>query len=447
LRNPRPFPTANNRLRGAASLLIGLAIATAAWSLPANYLHFGRPHTERDSVFDQIDSIVQTLSAVSGMSEKHKVPYGRMSKEQLRKFLIKRIRKTLKPAELRADELSLKMFGLVPQDFDLRKSTIDLLTEQAAAFYDYDEKKLFLMDSTSVSGEVETLAHELSHALADQHFDLDKYMNDTNDDDDANLARTAVVEGQASWLMFAYSLKENGQDPQPTEKMLRDAFSEDASTAGQYPVLKSSPLYIQQSLLFPYSEGTLFFDAVYRKRGKSAFSNVFTEPPADSAQVMHPQRYFEHVKATKPSLPALSIFGNEKELSQGDVGEFDHTILLWQYLSHQLAKELSPHLRGGQFRIVDDKAGSPVLLYASEWDSAEEASRFFSDYERVLQRKWKDCKASVSTSTLFAGESETGYFVTRLNGSTVTSVEGMQNANDWKELRGTDQEKAAEAAE
>jgi hypothetical protein len=436
--------------RAAAVLFFAIALAAAPLTVPASYWHsgglshIGRSHPGRDQVFEQIDSIVQTLSEISGLSERHKVPYGRMNKEQLRKFLTKRIRKTLKPAELRADELSLKMFGLVPQDFDLKKSTIDLLTEQAAAFYDYDEKKLFLMDSTSVSGEIETLAHELSHALADQHFDLDKYMNDTNDDDDANLARTAVVEGQASWLMFAYSLKENGQNPQPTEKMLSDAFSDDSAATTQYPVLKSSPLYIQQSLLFPYSEGTLFFDAVYRKQGKSAFALVFTEPPADSAQIMHPQRYFNHTKATRPTLPALSVFGNEKEISQGDVGEFDHSILLWQYLSHEQAKKLSPHLRGGQFRIVNDKTGSPVLLYASEWDSSEEAARFFADYERILKAKWKSCTASVDTPMLFAGESDSGYFVTRLSGSRVTSVEGMSNVNDWRELKGAQSGEDAE---
>ncbi len=87
-----------------------------------------------------------------------------MTKRQLRQFLNKRIKKTLKPDEIRADELSLKMFGLVPQNFDLKKSTIDLLTEQAAAFYDYDEKKLFLLDDpdANTAGETTTLAHELS---------------------------------------------------------------------------------------------------------------------------------------------------------------------------------------------------------------------------------------------------------------------------------------------
>jgi len=98
-----------------------------------------------DPVFAKINSILKTLSEISGLSEEHSVAYGRMSKRQLRQFLAKRIKRTLKPDEIHADEVALKMFGLVPQNFDLRKSTIDLLTEQAAAFYDYDAKKLFLL--------------------------------------------------------------------------------------------------------------------------------------------------------------------------------------------------------------------------------------------------------------------------------------------------------------
>ena len=170
----------------------------------------------KDAVFSQINSIVATLSEISGFSPEHPVAYGRMTKSQLRHFLSKRIRKTLKPDEIRADELALKMFGLVPQNFDLKKSTIDLLTEQAAAFYDYDEKKLFLLEGADIDEETTTLAHELSHALADQHFDLQKFMDESPANDDENLAHTAVVEGQASWLMIAYDLKAQGQAADPT---------------------------------------------------------------------------------------------------------------------------------------------------------------------------------------------------------------------------------------
>src|SRR5690349_2267848 len=142
--------------------------------------------SKSDPVFKQINSIVNTLSAITGLTEEHAVPVGRISQSQLRKFLAHRVKTTLKAKEVYADELSLKMFGLVPADFDLRKSTVDLLTEQAAAFYDYNKKKLFLLEGSSLSSETTTLAHELSHALADQHFNLQKFMQDAPSNDDEN---------------------------------------------------------------------------------------------------------------------------------------------------------------------------------------------------------------------------------------------------------------------
>src|SRR6185437_13284772 len=96
-----------------------LALFTLAFLVGA------RQKTSNDPAFRQISSIVKSLSEISSLPEEHPVPYGRMSKRQLRQFLTKRIKKTLKPEEIHADELALKMFGLVPQEFDLKKSTID----------------------------------------------------------------------------------------------------------------------------------------------------------------------------------------------------------------------------------------------------------------------------------------------------------------------------------
>lgn len=407
------------------------AVALAAVALVA-----AQPKTPDNPVFQQIDSIVKTLSEITGLSEEHPVPYGHMNKKQLKQFLSKRIKKTLRPEEIHADELALKMFGLVPADFDLKKSTIDLLTEQAAAFYDYDNKKLYLLDDSSFTEETTTLAHELSHALADQHFDLNKFMDESPSNDDENLAHTAVVEGQASWLMLAYDLKKTGRNPVPTADLLKSVTDSSESSIADFPVLKTSPLYIQQSLLFPYSEGTLFFAAVYKKMGRKSFAAVFEDPPTDSAQIIHPERYFAHEKPTKPGLPTLSAQDRGKQITEGSMGEFDHEILLRQYGGAELSASLSPHLRGGQFEIVSvGKDRDPVLEYASEWDSAENADRFFHAYKKVLQEKWKRCQWSAEKDNLLAGTGDDGYFVTRLNGVTVTSVEGLSDALEWRRLQ------------
>ncbi len=419
------------RPRASCAACALLLVFVSCFSLIA-----AREKPTRDPVFSQIDSIVKSLSEISGLAEKHPVPYGRISKKQLRQFLTKRIKKTLKPEEIYADELALKMFGLVPADFDLRKATIDLLTEQAAAFYDYEAKKLFLLDDSSFTSEATTLAHELSHALADQHFDLGKFMEDTPANDDENLAHTAVVEGQASWLMIAYDLKVAGQRPVPTLDMLKSVADSSETSMADYPVLKGSPLYIQQSLLFPYAQGTLFFDAVYKKMGQEAFKAVFTDAPVDSAQILHPDKYFAHEKASKPDLPKLGLKDQEKEITEGSVGEFDHRMLLRQYVSEAQANALAPHLRGGQFKIVGvGKLRTPILEYVSQWDSDDHATNFFAWYETILRKKWKHCDVSSANETSFIGTGDNGYFVTRVTGDTVSSIEGLRDADDWQRLK------------
>ena len=399
------------------------------------FLLAAREKAGDDPAFAQIDAIVKSLSELTGLKEEHPVPYGRMSKGQLRHFLNKRIKKTLKPEEIHADELTLKMFGLVPQSYDLRKSTVDLLTEQAAAFYDYDVKRLFLLEGSSFESETTTLAHELSHALADQHFDLEEFMDEAPSDDDENLAHTAVVEGEASWLMIAYELKKAGKPPVPTREMLKSVDDSSEESLGDYPVLKGSPLYIQQSLLFPYTQGTLFFDAVYRKMDKPAFSTVFRDPPLDSSQVLHPDRYFAHIKPTKPKLPALGLTREGREITEGSVGEFDHQMLLKQYVGDAKA-ELPAHLRGAQYRILTNgKNHRPVLQYVSQWDSSESARSFFAALKKVLHAKWRHCDPSVENGTTFAGTGDNGYFAAHLNGDMVSSVEGIADASDWQRLK------------
>src|SRR5262249_3536098 len=140
-----------------------------------------------DALFSEIGAMQQGLTEITGLRFRHPVPYAVINKDQLRRYLEQKVKDTIKPEDLRAEELTLKLLGLVPQDFDLKKNTVDLLTEQAAAFYDYNKKKLFILEDGSGAGADEELAlvHELAHALADQHFPLAKYITEGLRSDDA----------------------------------------------------------------------------------------------------------------------------------------------------------------------------------------------------------------------------------------------------------------------
>src|ERR1035437_7705781 len=124
----------------------------------------------------QIPPLAEQLTKISGMPLRHAVPFDLITKEKIKEFLTKRSKEGAKPEDLRAEELTLKKFGLVPPDFDLAKNTIELLTEQAAAFYDYDKKKLFVTDTTASETQEPVLSHEIAHAIADQNYNLSKFI-------------------------------------------------------------------------------------------------------------------------------------------------------------------------------------------------------------------------------------------------------------------------------
>jgi hypothetical protein len=401
-------------------------------------------------LFSEVGSIEKDLTEITGLPFHHNVPYAVMNKDELRRFLEKRLRDEVKPADIHAEELTLKMFGLIPQDFDLRQETVDLYTEQAAAFYDYNKKKLFILEGGEAAGSSKdsapsnplasdqagdraaeqrmALAHELAHALADQHFHLNKFIRAGLRSDDGSTARLAVMEGQASWLMSAYLSMENGGPPDVAEPALRAMAKSLAEGGDEYPVFSKAPLYIRESLVFPYSEGMLFQDAIYRKLGRIAFSEVFQRAPDSTQQILHPEKYLAHVASETVDLPRPPRPKQFHALAEGTLGELDLRVLLTQYIGKEEGEPAAAHFSGGAYELIEQKRGKyAVLGFATIWDSPESAQLFFGIYRRVLNGKWKKLTMSRESATSLEGHGDSGYFHIWLDGRTVQALEGFQS--------------------
>ena len=381
---------------------------------------------ESQRVFAEINENLQELSRLSGFKVRKQVRYDLITRDQVSKFLRTRIKEKAKPEQIRAEELTLKKFGLVPPDFSLEKSTVDLLTEQAAAFYDFESKKLYITDWASSGMQQSALAHELAHALADQNFHLKRFL-ESSKNDDAELARMAVMEGQASWLMSEYFARKSGQSLK-TSPVLLDAMSQSAEGgAGEYPVFEQAPLYMRETLLFPYTWGIRFQQALVVKMGVAAFAEVFRKPPASTQQILHPEKYFAGVVSGKLSPPDLVSRRGFKVLAEGTVGELDHQVLLRQYAGKADADKVAPHWTGGSYRLLENrKLKRLVLAYASEWDEAASAKEYFELYRKVLDGKWKKTEFESTTADYISGRGDDGFFLVRLRGRVVTSLEGLE---------------------
>ena len=400
-------------MRKFALLVLLIRIAGAAES------------TQATELCGQAAKIAAELASISGLKLHHPVPCDFISKEKVNEFLKKRVKEVASPEELRAEELTLKKFGLVPPDFNLADSTIDLLTEQAAAFYDYDKKKLFITATTSPDTQEPILAHELSHAIADQNFNLAKYIRQGRKSDDGAAARLAVMEGQATWLMSEYLAHRLGQSLKNSPALAR-MMSRMSEGGGQFPVFDQAPLYLRMTLLFPYTHGMLFQNEVIDKEGDAGFAEVFHHPPLSTQQIIHPEKYFEHVEPHVPTLPDPHLPASYKELVSGTMGELDHEVLLEQFAGKPRAEELAPHWRGSAFALRENKKESRlVLLYAVEWDTEEAARGFFDAYRQALTKKWKTMEVASDAPGVLSGTGDDGRFELRLSGNVVSSMEGL----------------------
>ncbi len=378
-------------------------------------------------LFDDIAATVRELSEITGLRATRSVPHASMSREDLRKYIQNKIKEEVKPEEIRTEELMLKKFGFLPRDFNLESATVELLTEQAAAFYDYHKRRLYILDSNADVMQQTALVHELAHALADQHFKLAKFIRTAESGDDSAMARMAVMEGQASWLTFEILSRKMGRSLKDSPAFLKNMAETMNSSTGQFPVLDKAPLYMRETLMFPYTQGMLFQQGLVEKWDKAAFTEIFRRPPVSTQQILHPALYFTHVMPSRPKAPPLPDAHKYRKSFEGSLGELDHAMLLRQYAGKP-AEALAEKWKGCAFQIVEEKRGNRAMLaYVSEWQSPEAAREFFAHYRSILKGKWKRFEIGSETPSKLTGVGDDGRFVVELDGARVTSLEGLPN--------------------
>lgn len=361
---------------------------------------------EAEELFHDVDKILEFASKDSGLPIKHEVKRQLTSRDQVVAYLEKSMAEDKDAQRLRRSELVLKKFGLLPRDFDLQSFLVSLLREQVAGYYDAKTKSVNLLDWLDAEQQRPVLAHELTHALQDQSFDLEKWLKDTDindakeptasdiEEDEVSEARQAVVEGQAMVTLIDYMLEPTGQSllgsPQIAQALKEGMLVGTADS----PQFKDAPIFLKESLTFPYRYGLDFEAEVLRSGGKQkAFAEAFTNPPRNTRQIMEPKTYLSGERLEPMLLPDFGHdFKNFDRFDIGAMGEFDVAILIDQYGGVAASHALYPHWRGGYYYAARPKgdATAPLdVLYLSRWSDAESAAKFAAIYAAALEKRYK----------------------------------------------------------
>jgi hypothetical protein len=388
------------------SVLLVLLLASPAWAQSASPPEKKISPQEAESLFHDVDKILAFASKDSGLPIKHEVKRQLVNRDQVVAYLEKSMAEDKDAQRLRRSELVLKKFGLLPHDFDLQGFLVTLLREQVAGYYDAKTKTVNLLDWLDAEQQRPVLAHELTHALQDQSFDLDKWLKDTdiNDQkeptaadieaDEVSDARQAVVEGQAMVTLIDYMLEPSGQSllgSPEIAKALNEGMLVGTADSVEF---KNAPLFLKESLTFPYRYGLDFEAELLRSGGKQkAFAETFTNPPRNTRQIMEPKTYLSGERLEPLRLPDFDHdFKNYDRFDIGAIGEFDVALLVDQYAGVGASHEVYPHWRGGYYYAARPKgdATAPLdVLYFSRWSDADSASRFAAIYADALEKRYQ----------------------------------------------------------
>jgi hypothetical protein len=359
------------------------------------------------STLDGLQIIESHVSEMRGLDSKEPVGKAFLNTDELRQKMIEDVAEDYSEQEAHDDALLYAAFELMDPDIDLYDLLIDLYTEQVAGFYDPDEKEMFVVrgDQALAASERLVYAHEYTHVLQDQHFDL-QALGFTDDDDDEkedaekDFAVRSLVEGDASLLMQQYALQKLTADD------LKEILSESESI--DMDVLDRSPAIVRESLMFPYQAGQMFAMTLFNDGGWSAVDAAYKDPPVSTEQILHPERYPGDVPQIVTLPPLTDTLGAGWRLVDENVlGEFG----IQQYLKVHTDDgdvEVAAEGWGGDRYAVHwrEDESAFVLVTRLVWDSPGDADEFFETYTRFAEERFggKPARSEGDTRLWWFGE-------------------------------------------
>ncbi|MGH9968758.1 MAG: hypothetical protein ACREBG_13145 [Pyrinomonadaceae bacterium] len=340
-------------------------------------------------------TVLKETSEIRELAILRPVKSGAQSRSQIERMIVKNLDEQTTPSEMHSTEVTLQKLGLAPSDFQYRPFVVKLLTEQVAGYYDPKAQEFYLADWIELEGQKPVMAHELTHALQDQHFNLRRFEKWPKGDSDAELAAHALIEGDATLAMTLYMAKH----PLVALAFIRSLGGSNMSSEQ----FKQAPRAIRESLVFPYEQGSEWATQVYKRGGWGLVSQAYTKLPLSSEQILHPEKYFEYEVPVKVALPDVrNLLGaNWKRLDYDVNGEWSFYLILDQFLNSPAeSRRASTGWAGDRYVVYEGTGRGEVFIgQLIAWDTESDAREFFDAYAKRTWRRYPGATAGEISST------------------------------------------------
>lgn len=384
--------------------------------------------------------VLKETSEVRQLAILRPVQSSTQSRSEIERAVMKNLDEEITPADMHAAEVTLKKLGLAPPDFQYRALMIRLLTEQVAGYYEPKSRQFYLADWIDIDGQKPIMAHELTHALQDQHFNLRRFDHWPKGDSDAELAAHALIEGDATMAMAMYV----ASNPLRALSFLKSMGAMSIATEE----LDKAPRSVRESLLFPYQEGMNWTRALYKQGGWPEVSKAFTSLPQSTEQILHPDKYFAREAPLKitvaditgllnngKSVPPAPAGGSSeqpkwKRLASDVNGEWGFYLILDEFLkSAAESRRAAAGWAGDRTSVYESQKGDVLYISLSAWDTENDAREFFDAYVKRTQLRYPAAETLTGSQQSVPGlqtfRTPEGLTAIELRGSRVLIADGV----------------------
>ncbi|MCC6617677.1 MAG: hypothetical protein IT341_01415 [Chloroflexi bacterium] len=279
------------------------------------------------------------------------------------------------------DTIAFRALGLLGPDDDVAELQLRLLGDQVLGFYDDVDRRMVVVSDAGLSPEARmTYAHEYTHALQDAAFDLASLDIDEPGEDDRALARTALVEGDASVVMLAWAFAN-----------LTQAELLEVGLGATMPDVTGIPSWMVAQVNFPYDQGLSWASAlVGNPLDEPDFGDIdaaFAEPPDSTEQIIHLAKW----RSREAPIPvaatelAQALGTGWRAIETTTIGEaFLGMILEYQGVPRADARVAASGWGGDRASIASGPDGAFAVTWRLAWDTPADADEFADAYASIV---------------------------------------------------------------
>jgi hypothetical protein len=289
------------------------------------------------------------------------------------------------------EEISYRAIGLIPDSFTYASKLVEFLVSQIGGYYDPKRKQFVMAAWLPASVQFGVAVHELTHALQDQHYNLRRILDLKSGTTDSDIAVSALIEGDASAVMFDYERQKIGQPPIQKEASIDSLILMQVLGASMGPIGGEIPDSLKGLLIFPYTSGLRFVHALLRAGGYQHVSNAYSRLPNSAREILHPDEYL--AGTFRPNIPKLNELEGAAESrlpEYSDVlGEFGISSLLsGEASSRSLAAEAAKGWIGDRVGVFPLQNERRLVSWLTRWESEKDAQEFVVAYRAFLRSRY-----------------------------------------------------------